>query len=212
MTTRSALSMLATLTVLAATTAGCGGSGSSPGVADIAGTTTTTSSGAESFGSAPGSGGGGGGTPHFALKLNATGATAEKYAACIRAHGVPSFPDPNAEGVITGGESGGFNPGSPAFQRAQQVCRKLLPNGGQPSPEQIAKAQQSALAFSKCMRAHGVNDFPDPQISDGGIRLSLRGGPGSDLNPTNPTFRRAQQACQGKLGVKGVGGPFGAKG
>ena len=211
MTTRSTLTMLATLSVVATTAVGCGGSGNSPRVADIAGATTTTSSGAEGFGSSPGSAGGGRGTPHFALKLNASGATAEKYAACIRAHGVPTFPDPNAEGVITG-TSSSFDPGSPAFRRAQQACRKLLPNGGQASPQQIAKAQRSALAYSKCMRAHGVKDFPDPQISGGSIRLSLRGGPGSDLSPNNPTFQRAQQACQGKLGAKGAGGPFGAKG
>jgi hypothetical protein len=203
--------MLTTLIALAGIAAGCGGAAGSPGVADLAGGTTTSSSGTQqSFGGS--SGGGGASGPHFALKINATGATAAKYAACIRAHGVPNFPDPNAEGVITGSGTNGFDPGSPAFRRAQQACRKLLPNGGQPSAQQIAKAQQSALAFSTCMRAHGVKDFPDPQISGGGIRLSLRGGPGSDLSPDNPTFRRAQQACQGKLGVKGIGGGFGAKG
>jgi hypothetical protein len=211
MTTRSLLTMLTTFSVVAVMTAGCGGSGGSPGVANIAGAaTTTTSSGAGSLGGGAPSGGGGP-TPHFALRLNASGAVAAKYAACIRAHGVPNFPDPNAEGVITG-DGSSFTPSSPAFRHAQQACRKLLPNGGQPSPQQIAKAQQSALAYSKCMRSHGVKDFPDPQISGGGIRLSLGGGPGSDLNPNNPTFKSAQQACQGKLGVKGAGGPFGAKG
>jgi len=210
MTTRAAFSMLTTLIVLTGLAAGCG-SGGSPGVADLAGATTTTSSSDTQQSSGGSPGGGAPGQPHFALKLNASGATAAKYAACIRAHGVPNFPDPNAQGVITG-SSTSFDPSSPAFARARQACRKLLPNGGQPTPQQIAKAQESALAFSKCMRAHGVKDFPDPQISGGGIRLSLNGGRNSDLSPDNPTFQRAQQACQGKLGVKGAGGPFGAKG
>jgi hypothetical protein len=56
------------------------------------------------------------------------------------------------------------------------------------------------LAFSACMRAHGIKDFPDP--NGGGIRLS--GTPGSDLNPNNPQFQTAQAACQkdlpGRLG------------
>ncbi len=43
------------------------------------------------------------------------------------------------------------------------------------------------------MRSHGVTDFPDPSVSGG---FQLQGGPNSDLNPTNPTFKRAQAACQ----------------
>ncbi|HWF22448.1 MAG TPA: hypothetical protein VG226_09905 [Acidimicrobiales bacterium] len=50
-----------------------------------------------------------------------------------------------------------------------------------------------ALAFSQCMRAHGVTDFPDP---GSGGRISIQGGPGSDLDPNNPTMQAAQQACQ----------------
>ena len=36
------------------------------------------------------------------------------------------------------------------------------------------------LAFSKCMRAHGVHDFPDPTFSGGRISMRIKGGPGSD--------------------------------
>ena len=49
------------------------------------------------------------------------------------------------------------------------------------------------LAYSKCMQSHGVTDFPDP---NGSGRLAISSGPGGDLNPHNPTFRAAQQACQ----------------
>ncbi len=51
------------------------------------------------------------------------------------------------------------------------------------------------LAFSACMRAHGLKDFPDP--SNGGIQL--HSGPGSDLDPNNPIFQKAQPACQKDL-------------
>lgn len=53
-------------------------------------------------------------------------------------------------------------------------------------------AKTSALAYSQCMRSHGLSDFPDPN-SQGGIALSA--GPGSDLDPNNPRFQAAQHAC-----------------
>jgi hypothetical protein len=54
-------------------------------------------------------------------------------------------------------------------------------------------AKAGALAYSQCMRAHGVTDFPDP---DSQGRIQIQAGPGSALDPNNPTFQSAQQACQ----------------
>jgi hypothetical protein len=52
-----------------------------------------------------------------------------KWAACIRAHGVPSFPDPT---VNAGGMQFQGPPGSaPQFHAAQQACQKLTPLSGQ---------------------------------------------------------------------------------
>ena len=48
------------------------------------------------------------------------------WAQCLRTHGVPDFPDPNAEGVF---DSGKFDPSSSAFQTASQACRSLQPTG-----------------------------------------------------------------------------------
>ncbi len=56
-----------------------------------------------------------------------------------------------------------------------------------------AKHYAQALKYSRCMRSHGLSDFPDPGAG-GGIQLS--GGPNSDLNPSDPTFVAAQNACQ----------------
>jgi hypothetical protein len=57
-----------------------------------------------------------------------------------------------------------------------------------------AKGYSQALAFSKCMRAHGVSNFPDPSTSGGGVQLSI--GPSSGINPQAPAFQAAQQSCQ----------------
>ena len=50
-----------------------------------------------------------------------------------------------------------------------------------------------ALAYSQCMRSHGIKDFPDPNGS-GQIRLEAH--PGSDLDPNSAPFKSAQQACK----------------
>jgi hypothetical protein len=69
--------------------------------------------------------------------------------------------------------------------------------GGGPGASDHASASALALAFAKCMRAHGLSDFPDPVAEPGGgFGFTLNRGPGSDLNPDNPTFKAAQQACQ----------------
>jgi len=206
--TRSLLVCLAvpTLAAVALLAAGCGG-GSSPSVAALGTTTSGSTASGGSTPSASGQGASGQGGPSLTMKTQ----DGFKFSACMRAHGLPNFPDPNAQGVIQFGSANGIDPSSPKFQAAQQACRKVLPNGGQPSPQQIAKAQQAALAFSACMRSHGIKDFPDPTFSGGGVQMSLRGGPGSDLDPSSPLFQKAQTACQalipGKVLGPGAAGP-----
>ena len=69
--------------------------------------------------------------------------------------------------------------------------------GNQANPGASASPFEQALAYSACMRSHGLPDFPDPQQEPGGgVSLQLKGGPGSDLNPNSSQFKAAQQACQ----------------
>jgi hypothetical protein len=117
-----------------------------------------------------------------------------KFAACMRAHGMSDFPDPNPQGLIQLGSS--IDPHSPAFRSALSACRTLLPSGfGQPpTAAQLEQVQQELLALSQCMRAHRINDFPDP--SGAGLPAIQ---PVGDLNPNNPLFRAAYDACKGHL-------------
>jgi hypothetical protein len=48
----------------------------------------------------------------------------------------------------------------------------------------------SFLAFSECMRSHGVSDFPDPS-ADGGINIA-----GTGVDPSSPAVRAAQATCK----------------
>jgi hypothetical protein len=55
------------------------------------------------------------------------------------------------------------------------------------------------MAYSKCMRSHGILDFPDPAPNPGGPggSLSWSGtGPNHDLDPSNPRYQAANKACQ----------------
>jgi hypothetical protein len=59
---------------------------------------------------------------------------------------------------------------------------------------------REAYRFSDCMRAHGVSDFPDPQIHQDGNQVSVI----VSLNPTivsSPAFKSAQQACGKSVGL-----------
>ena len=48
------------------------------------------------------------------------------------------------------------------------------------------------LAYSQCMRSHGVPDFPDPNRQG---NLVIQGSPGGDLAPNSPALQSAAKAC-----------------
>ena len=66
-------------------------------------------------------------------------AGALKFAKCMRENGLPDFPDPPPPGSgpeTRGSESGqpqsdDVDPESPAFKRAMQACRDLIPSGAE---------------------------------------------------------------------------------
>lgn len=65
------------------------------------------------------------------------------------------------------------------------------------------KRSSDALAFSRCMRAHGVTNFPDPSSSGGGIQIAI--GSSSGVNPRSPAFQSAQGSCKHLLPGGGPG-------
>jgi hypothetical protein len=119
-------------------------------------------------------------------------------ARCMRAHGVTNFPDPSTSGGIE--LPANVNPESPTFRSAQQACKQFFPNNGAP-PATSAKDRTAALTLSRCMRAHGVPQFPDPALSPPSNAprvLVLRGmvfAIPSSVDPKSPAFRQAARAC-----------------
>ena len=51
-----------------------------------------------------------------------------------------------------------------------------------------------ALAYSKCMRSHGIPDFPDPKVNGNSVSMGV--GTRGDLNPNAPAFKAASRACR----------------
>lgn len=134
-------------------------------------------------------------------------------AECMRAHGVPNFPDPTRG---SGGEGFSINssPGSssltvdgitfsgPAFQSAVKTCKLF---GGGSSPPAISESQKLGMtAKARCMRKHGAPSFPDPTFpASGGVQS---GGLGPGENPRSPAVQHAAKACaQVGVPIPGVG-------
>ncbi len=122
-----------------------------------------------STGSSPGAGG------------SANSPSAVAYSACVRSQGVPNFPDPDSSGQLPKGDAQQFGVSTSQYQAAQQACRHLLPTGGslkqredqcmQNSDCPPALVQQMLTAdrkLARCMRSHGVPNFPDPTTDSRG--------------------------------------------
>jgi hypothetical protein len=165
--------------------AGCGGGSSSPGVAHLS-TGTSGGSGAD--------GGGGSSTPE-------SSASAQQkmlaYAQCMRAHGVPNFPDPTSGGGGNQKEavvSALKQVSNSQAEAAQTACQQLQPNGGPQSQAERAQHLGDLLAFARCMRTHGIPDFPDP-TSSGEVTHEMLAKAGVDVHQA--AVLRAADGCVG---------------
>ena len=164
--TAAAIVVAAGLALLAV---GCGGSPGSH-VAQLGSTMTRTST---SSANAP----------------QANGAVA--FARCMRSNGVLNYPDPTSSGLVKESLQQ-LGVGSSRFQAAQNACLHLLPNGGSgPSPARVQLVKALSLAFSRCVRSHGVPNFPDPD-STGRIPDPASVG----IDQGSPKFEAANQACR----------------
>lgn len=108
------------------------------------------------------------------------------YTRCMRAHGDPGFPVPNSQGLFP-------HPAGTQYQPASRACRDLLPSQRLTAAQKQEHVKQ-ALKFSACMRSHGITDFPDPTIVQGGTAVGLNPPRGMDQN--SPQFHIAVHACR----------------
>jgi hypothetical protein len=150
------------------------------------------------------------GSPSSGGSLDAGGPANSRlvaYSQCMRSHGMPNFPDPTG-GVppkVTAQELG---VSSPQLQAAQRACQRLLPaTGGSLTASSlqqcylagvcpqalVRQAVNAGLQFARCMRSHGVPNWPDPTIDS-------QGRPVFNINvprPPPPQVSTAINECEG---------------
>ena len=144
------------------------------------------------------------------------------FSDCMREHGI-DMPDAIVFRVDGSGGAGsvreevrdeaapadpGFDPSSEEFQAAEAECRHHLESLGalEPGdgPELTPEQEEAFLAFTECMREHGI-DMPD--FGTGG---AVRIGPGSEaqFDPRGEEFQAANEACREHLDGMPGGGPI----
>ncbi|WP_042150633.1 hypothetical protein [Streptomyces lydicamycinicus] len=127
-----------------------------------------------------------------------------KFVQCMREKITKDYPDPKLSGYLDwtkinklqdemGNDVAKAGRGG-ACKNEMQKAMSLEP------PRDTQKDYESMLAHAKCMRAHGVSKFTNPQLQDGSVI------PGGDPNPTSPeiaqdspAYKQAVQACKDKL-------------
>jgi hypothetical protein len=149
------------------------------------------------------------GSPQSTGAAPSASSNAVAFAQCMRAHGVPSYPDPSSvSGPIDENQLGVSDT---VYETAKTTCDRLYP---QPQSAGITTAQQQQveaqlLKFAECMRSHGLPSFPDPNPAStiwgpgGGKLFTLP----SSINPHSSQFTSAENACKslrpGNVAVRG---------
>jgi hypothetical protein len=95
--------------------------------------------------------------------------------------------------------STGIDAQSPAFKTARETCSRLTP-AGSGAPQTTESQFLAALRFAKCMRTHGLPEFPDPRALIPPAPI-LVVGPGlffhsPNFDPNTPAVNQTEAACE----------------
>jgi hypothetical protein len=94
---------------------------------------------------------------------------------------VPNYPDPGNGGALPKTSPQHLGVSSSQLQAAQRACQRLLPSTasfhqqtqqcmltGDCPPALVRQILTAELRLARCMRAHGVPNWPDPTIDSEG--------------------------------------------
>ncbi len=110
-------------------------------------------------------------------------ASAVAYSHCMRSQGVPNYPDPGSGGTLPKVSAQQLGVSSSRLQAARRACLHLLPaTGGSLKASSlrqceltgdcpqtlVQQALHDGLRFARCMRSHGVPNWPDPTTDSEG--------------------------------------------
>jgi hypothetical protein len=100
--------------------------------------------------------------------------------------------------LLVAGCGGSSSPGVAHLPYSASGASAAAGAGKSTSPESGSNRQQKMVAYSQCMRAHGVPEFPEPVEGHLLIRGAVHNGHRTAINPGSAQFQAAQKAC-GKL-------------
>jgi hypothetical protein len=138
------------------------------------------------------------------------------FAECMRDQGVTDFEDPDigADGSIEfrlRGQAEASGVDRETMQAAFEACRTEIEGlAFGPGSVDRSEIEDDLVEFAACVRDNGY-DMPDPDFSAMGPGQGGeegQGGPFAGIDPDDPAFRSAVDACQEIFG----GLPFGGRG
>jgi len=127
---------------------------------------------------------------------------------CLRQHGLSNFPDPvlatdgpaAGHGILAKTELKSYS--DAVAQQARAASGTAMANAniytGQSGSGITEQELQARLALARCIRAHGVPNFPDPNPTTGDV------SPPPGLNKNSPSILAAIQACPSQAQAAGL--------
>lgn len=119
--------------------------------------------------------------------------SAVAYSRCVRAHGIPNFPDPDSSGDIPKQAIRQLNVSDSLLSAATSACENLNPNQP-PAAAQQRQQLTEDVKFARCMRAHGLPKFPDPTNDNGRVAFAISVSQ-DGFDPHSPQVLAKAHAC-----------------
>ena len=117
------------------------------------------------------------------------------FSRCMRADGVASFPDPGRSGVWPKSQVE-LAARNLRFDAATKACGHLLPDGGpgvSPAPAVLQLIATDMTRFARCMRSHGVPNWPDPTLDRGRAIFDPQA---AGIDPSSPQISSRLHECE----------------
>jgi hypothetical protein len=105
------------------------------------------------------------------------------------------------------GGGGSSSPGVAHLASSTSGGAAATTGGSSSAPESGASTQRKMVAYSQCMRTHGVPEFPEPIEGHLLLRSGNHNGHVTGVNPQSAQFQAAQKACGKLLPNGGVPSP-----
>jgi hypothetical protein len=117
-------------------------------------------------------------------------------ARCLRTHGVPNYPDPNATGQEPPYSKQLVS--TPQGQAAVRACGYWDNRVTNNVAAQNQAIRVEYVRFAECMRSHGLPDFPDPVYAEGRVEFLLSASQ-DGFDPHSPQVLTKAHACESVL-------------